>query len=139
MSKPILCLDFDGVLNSYISGWIEHDFIPDPPVQGAMQFLYEAQKHFTVKIYSSRSNSKYEGSGIRAMNTWIRYWAEKELSNEAPDYIRNAVLNAYCHNKEAWPQEKPAAFLTIDDRALTFTGTWPNLEDLKYFKPWNKK
>lgn len=137
--KPILCLDFDGVLHSYKSGWIEHDFIPDPPVPGAMQFLAEAIKHFDVKIYSSRSNSRYTG-GIRAMMTWVTYWARLELPNdEASGYAANAVINALSCNKEAWPQEKPPAFLTIDDRALTFDGTWPDIEFIKSFKPWNKK
>jgi len=30
MSKPILCLDFDGVIHSYSSGWKGADVIPDP-------------------------------------------------------------------------------------------------------------
>jgi len=38
-----------------------------------------------------------------------------------------------------WPTEKPAAMVTIDDRALTFDGTWPTIDVLKAFKPWNKK
>ncbi len=38
-----------------------------------------------------------------------------------------------------WPTHKPAAFVTIDDRALTFDGTWPDIGALKAFKPWNKK
>jgi hypothetical protein len=138
VSKPILCLDFDGVLHSYTSGWIEHDFIPDPPVAGAMEFLAEAIKHFDVKIFSSRSQKKYDG-GKRAMITWIRYWAKLQLPNYAPDFACNAVLNALCFNADAWPREKPPAFLTIDDRALTFTGEWPMIEDLLAFKPWNKK
>jgi hypothetical protein len=138
INKPILCLDFDGVLHSYSSGWIEHDFIPDPPVPGAMQFLAEAIQHFDVKIFSSRSNPKYEG-GIRAMITWTAYWARKQLTNEEPTYIANSVINALCHNKEAWPTTKPAAFLTIDDRALTFEGNWPSINELKSFKPWNKR
>jgi hypothetical protein len=137
MSKPILCLDFDGVIHSYTSGWVEHDFIPDPPVPGALEFIANAIKNFDVKIYSSRSASKYD-SGIRAMIIWLQYWAERELPNDAPDYMRNAVINALCHNMEAWPREKPPAFLTIDDRALTFDGTWPSIEALKAFKPWNK-
>lgn len=138
VKKPILVLDFDGVLHSYTSGWIEHDFIPDPPVPGAMQFLAEAVKHFNVQIYSSRSAAKYTG-GKRAMLVWIRYWAERELSNEEPDYAQNAVINALCHSSEAWPDEKPPAFLTIDDRALTFTGNWPSMDSLRNFKPWNKQ
>ena len=137
-NKPILCLDFDGVLHSYTSGWVEHDFIPDPPVPGAMQFLAEAIKHFNVQIYSSRSATKYEG-GRRAMITWIAYWVKKELPNTEPEYTANAVTNAICHNAEAWPTEKPPAFLTIDDRAIQFNGTWPDAENLKEFKPWNKR
>ena len=31
MPKPILCLDFDGVVHSYTSGWKGADVIPDPP------------------------------------------------------------------------------------------------------------
>ena len=139
MTKPILCLDFDGVIHSYTSGWIEHDFIPDPPVPGAMQFLADAVKHFDVKIYSSRSATKYSG-GIRAMMTWIQYWANRELPNSEEDgYMANSVINAICYNKDAWPTEKPPAFLTIDDRAIQFNGTWPDIQALLQFKPWNKR
>ena len=38
-----------------------------------------------------------------------------------------------------FPTEKPPAFLTLDDRALTFDGTWPDITTLQEFKPWNKK
>ena len=38
-----------------------------------------------------------------------------------------------------WPTEKPPALVTIDDRAITFTGEWPSIETLLKFKPWNKR
>ena len=66
--KPILCLDFDGVIHSYTSGWQGARSIPDMPVLGALEFIVEALNHFQVCIYSSRS--RYLG-GKRAMKRWL--------------------------------------------------------------------
>ena len=52
--KPILSLDFDGVIHSYTSGWQGPRTIPDAPVPGALRFLIEAQRRFQVAIFSSR-------------------------------------------------------------------------------------
>ncbi len=38
-----------------------------------------------------------------------------------------------------FPLFKPPATVTIDDRALTFDGTWPDLQTLREFTPWNKR
>ena len=70
MSKPILCVDFDGVIHSYASGWKGADAIPDPPVPGAMEFLREALRHFRVSIFSSRSN---QPGGIAAMQARLEH------------------------------------------------------------------
>lgn len=137
MSKPILCMDFDGVIHSYKSGWVAADFIPDEPVPGAFAFLREALKNFEVVIFSSRS---HQSGGVRAMQLWFEFWARRELPNdEASGYAANAVINGIAWRKEAWPVEKPPAFISIDDRGLLFTGEWPNVTDLLAFKPWNKK
>jgi hypothetical protein len=133
-AKPILCLDFDGVLHSYVSGWKGAHFIPDPPVPGAMAFLIEAVKHFNVAIFSSRSNQE---GGILAMRSWIDYWLDKEFGwNKGPDAFEGANS---VRNSVTYPTEKPAAMIAIDDRAITFTGEWPSIESLLSFKPWNKK
>lgn len=137
MSKPILCLDFDGVIHSYTSGWKGACTIPDPPVDGAFEFIEQALEHFNVQIFSSRT-SQFEthDSGLQKryaigeMKTWFKEWAIEKLG-----LTRGTGVCALV----SWPIEKPAAFVTIDDRAITFTGIWPDIEMLKTFKPWNKK
>jgi hypothetical protein len=132
MNKPILCLDFDGVIHSYSSGWKGADVIPDPPVDGAMRFIWDATEHFRVAIYSSRSG---QSGGIKAMKNWLArhfktsFWVADDDRTERDDKLAEIE----------WPTEKPAAMVTIDDRALTFTGTWPTMKSLKEFKPWNKR
>ncbi len=131
MNKPILCLDFDGVIHSYTSGWKGADVIPDPPVPGAIEFLLTALDHFTVVIYSSRSGQR---GGIDAMVAWLKQHAPDSWDDDA---YHDPTFRGLCNIDFAG--EKPAAFLTIDDRAICFDGTWPTIESLKEFKPWNKK
>jgi len=128
--KPILCLDFDGVIHSYTSGWQGADVIPDPPVPGALAFIVDATEHFTVAIFSSRSG---QPGGLAAMQQWLGYWSV-DPEHGMPNYFDHAAWSAI-----QWPTEKPPAFLTIDDRAITFTGEWPTMGALRAFKPWNKK
>lgn len=127
--KPILCLDFDGVMHEYKSPWTSINHVSDGPVEGLFEFLYDASRVFDVCVFSSRSAHP---SGIEAMKTWLELhameWAFKNNDGRIEPVIKSI----------RWPEKKPAAFLTIDDRALTFTGDWPNPHDLLNFKPWNK-
>lgn len=130
MSKPILCVDFDGVINGYQSGWKGADQIPDPPVPGAISWLLKAQDYFDIQIYSSRSS---QTGGIIAMQNY--------LMNHAIHVFGDIDDAAVFMSEIKFPTQKPAAFLTIDDRAICFDGDWSKLdpEILKEFKPWNKK
>lgn len=127
MIKPILCLDFDGVIHSYTSGWKGADVIPDPIVEGTISFMLRALEHFRVAVFSSRSNQR---GGIAAMQAYLK--------EQAGNCWYDSPAGPGLENVE-WPTEKPAAFLTIDDRALTFDGTWCDPKTLLDFKPWNKR
>lgn len=143
--KPILCLDFDGVIHSYSSGWKGASVIPDPPVPGALQFIRDAVEEFDVQIFSSRS---HQWGGKRAMKRWLldhyrkMYWTvadvefvsftHADIYDDARDWAAEIVGCIY------FPWFKPPATVTIDDRAITFTGSWPALSNLHAFKPWNK-
>lgn len=124
--KPILCLDFDGVIHSYSSRWQGADVIPDGPVEGAFAFMLGALDHFDVVIFSSRSN---QPGGIKAMQRWLKEHAGNcwHESPAGPGLEEVRFVN-----------EKPPAMVTLDDRAITFTGQWPALSALKEFRPWNK-
>lgn len=128
MRKPILCVDFDGVIHSYSSGWKGIDMIPDPPVPGALEWLVNAIADFDVQIFSSRSA---ERKGQLAMKQWLYKWlVEKGCSQEILSLVMKALK---------FPSTKPPAFVSIDDRAILFTGTFPTSEELLAFKPWYQK
>ena len=38
-----------------------------------------------------------------------------------------------------FPKDKPKSHFFIDDRAFRFEGTFPTMEDIRVFKPWNKR
>ena len=116
--KPILLVDFDGVIHSYTSGWQGANVISDPPNRGARDFLAAAVDHFHVNVYSSRT--RQEG-GLQAMQAWCR----KHFGDELVDRM-------------FFPEQKPAAFLTIDDRCICFNGNWPTVQAMLDFQPWYK-
>lgn len=129
MKKPILCIDFDGVIHSYTSWRKGADVVSDPPTAGAMRFIWDAAAHFAISILSSRSG---QPGGKRAMRKWLtqnfrEYWAVDRTT--ADDIL--AEID--------WPDQKPPAMVTIDDRAICFDGIWPTVEDLLRFRPWNKR
>lgn len=125
MGNPILVLDFDGVIHAYDKPWAGATVIPDGPVAGAFDFIKVAVLYFDVQIYSSRSK---EPGGIEAMKDWFAMQVEPGF-RDRPAWV----------DQISFPTAKPAAFLTIDDRALTFDGTWPTMDRLLAFKPWNKR
>lgn len=157
MNKPTLCLDFDGVIHSYTSGWKGAHVIPDPPVPGAIDFIQRARERFQVVILSSRSHQHEPGSlmgGEEAMGrylvahgippSWIRASPEAASRGMAGSEGMDWHFAAFGHverveNPIRFVREKPPALVTIDDRAITFTGEWPSVESLLTFKPWNKR
>ena len=127
MRKPILCLDFDGVCHAYTSGWQGADVIPDEAVPGLFEFLEEASGYFNIQVFSSRS---HQPGGIEAMQAWF----DKQYKLWLGDKWKGDEILPI-----TFPTEKPSALVTLDDRAITFTGQWPDMALLRKFKPWYKE
>lgn len=114
ITKLTLCIDFDGVIHSYSKGW-QDGSIYDAPVPGALDFIKEALKHFKVVIYSTRASTQ---SG--------------QL-----DILNYLIDHKFPSNTLEITDKKPIAFLTIDDRAILFTGKFPSIQEIIDFKTWN--
>lgn len=115
--KPTIIFDFDGVINSYTSGWLGRaDMIPDPPVPGIKAAIDEIRKNFRVVVVSSRCSHP---DGIKA----IKFWLQK-----------------YGITVDDIQANKPPAHITVDDRAITFDGHPETLvSKINEFQVWNKR
>jgi len=58
--KPILCLDFDGVIHQMpLTGFVDFHVIDGPVIPGVNEFIHRAMlAGFEVHVFSSRSRSR---------------------------------------------------------------------------------
>lgn len=120
-TKKTVVVDFDGVIHAYTSGWKGATVISDPPVAGAIAWLGQAADRFQLAVWSARSREK---GGIEAMREWL-------TSNGLPAEVLAQI---------AFPKGgKPAAHVYLDDRAISFEGTFPALDVLEAFEPWHRR
>lgn len=120
--KKIIYVDFDGVLNSYQTKFDQNNptHLPDPPVAGAIEWLSRASEKFDIVIFTCRMlHPETEAA--------LHHWFFKHgLPNHVIDHL-------------AFSCTKRGSEVYIDDRAWRFEGTFPDLEELENFKPWNKR
>ena len=123
MSRKTVCLDFDGVLNTY-DGWRGEDELFEPR-PGAVEFVHALRERgYTVAIHSTRD--------LDRITNWLldhgfpapvrMCWANPDLSEGAGVVV--------C-------RQKPPAVAYIDDRAIRFRGDYGEvLRELEDFQPY---
>lgn len=112
MNKPTICVDFDGVLNTY-KGWNGTDNLYQPR-NGVHEFLCKLNKEYQVIIFTTRNEGR----------VW-RWLFEYGLT----DYIEDVTSH------------KIGAIAYIDDRGIRFNGDYnETLKELKNFQThWEKE
>jgi hypothetical protein len=114
--KPTICIDFDGVINSYKSGYgpdYKVDRIPDGPVKGTREAIKVLREEYRVVVQSTRCA---EPEGKQAIIEWL---AKYDI--EVDEIVTH----------------KPPAIVYVDDRAIQFRGSWDTaLEEINEFEHW---
>lgn len=110
--KPVVCVDFDGVLHLYSRGWYDGT-VYDDPVPGAREGIEALRHKYTVVILSARAGTPEGFSDIQ-------HWLDKhEIEVDAVTAI------------------KPPAKMYLDDHAIPFKGDWEQaIEDIAAHKGW---
>lgn len=112
--KKTVCVDFDGVLNTY-TGWQgEHELFM--PREGAEKFLDELSRKFDVHIFTTRSRD--------SVQTWLQKY-------DLQKYISTVT------------SKKEPALAYVDDRAIPFLGSFnailTQLVDTEFKTHWEMK
>ncbi len=130
--KPTICIDFDGVIHSYEKGW-QDGVIYGEVVPGFFEWVERVRNQFKLVIYSSRSK---DDAGVTAMAMWLHEKRNQWIKAGGRRDPVETLTMEFAH-------EKPAAWLTIDDRAIRFTGDWNDpllsADAMRAFKPWNTR
>jgi len=98
--RSTVCLDFDGVLHAYTSGWRGIATIADEPVHGAARAVAKLRERYRVVVHSARCRTE---EGRTAISHWL---------------ARHSIeVDEVC-------EHKPPAIVYLDDRGVRFTGDW---------------
>ena len=147
-----ICIDFDGVLHSFVTGWKGPSRIEDLPIPGAMQFLgMLVQQGYQPVIFSVQRSSTF--SGRNAMKAWVfdtmydecykippgtpmHDWRWRIINGfTSEDSFDVQVFNAIKRfiKKLQFPKHLPACYAAVSTRAIHFDGEFPTVEQLKTF------
>ncbi len=116
-SRYTIAVDFDGVLHSYVTPWIDATTIPDPPVEGAIEWLNGIARQFDVVILTTRGKTD---AARQAVCGWLRKHGYEGTFPEVTD-------------------RKVPALVYVDDRGWRFEGSnFPTADEVHQARPWNK-
>jgi len=103
--KRTICLDFDGVCNTYI-GWKgeEELYSPQPGLEQFIKAIIATDRR--VAIFSTRTPERLEA--------WFLHWLPSLV-----DAIRTQDI--------IFPPRKPPADCYVDDRAIRFNGSFEDI------------
>ena len=132
--KYTIGVDYHGVLCRYRDGkhWEADKISPDIPNEGAISWLLEASKSFHVAVTCARAALKPEVVG--ELCEWL---VRHGIPRECLTLVEPSPM---VRSQRIWVARfKPRCWLYIDDRAYCFEGTFPSVNEIERFRPWNRR
>lgn len=128
--KLTISVDFDGAIHSHRFGWQGGEIL-GRVVPGFFEWLESATRTFSIVIYSATPRTQ---QGVTEMRRWLtakyKEWLQEQDRKDIPLSAHDVVFT----------NEKPAAWLSIDDRAIRFEGNWKDpeldIEAMRNFQSW---
>jgi len=111
-TRPLVCVDLDGVLNTF-DAWVAPEFF-HPPRPGAREFLQRLHESgYRICVFTCR------------WWEWVQSWLEQ---NGMAEFVESVT------------DKKPPADVYVDDRAVCFTGDYGDtFERILRFRPfWDR-
>ena len=121
----ILAADFNGVIHDHQgkAGFCEAG---SPEIPGAITWLKEISETYDVFLVSA---SFSKAPFVVAARAWLEAkGVPRPWLTPVPVGRSRITLTPF----------KPACVMFIDDRGFQFVGTFPTLEAIQAFKPWNR-
>lgn len=124
-----IALDWDGCIDSYVSGHKERpDIFNDPPVPGAIAWLTEVILAGKLIVINSTRLEHHDDVLAHEIATAMKTYL-----------IKNGCPPDVAHALHFWSEEgKPRARVYIDDRGYRFEGTFPSVAELDGLDVWNR-
>ena len=110
MNKPIIAVDFDGVIHRYSKGWFDGSIYDTPKdnVEIALQWFLD--EGYEVVIFTTRADDRIIDGKL-----------QKSQYDEVVEYLKKYNIP---YSRVHQGIGKPLYKLLIDDNAIRFTGSW---------------
>jgi hypothetical protein len=119
--EKTIAIDFDGVINSYKSGWKGPTETDEPVLSAAESISSLFNRGYKLIIFSTRASTP---EGVETIREYLRKHTENDL-------LVNSIEIT---------DRKPISDVYIDDRAISFTGDWEDtLKKIDDFEPWTEQ
>ena len=141
--RQTIAVDFDGVIHSYTTPWTKAHEIHDPPVDGAIEWMWDTLNGLRQPSPSGGLADPSGGWDVVIVSTRARTWrgrlAMRSWLRSHAGNLWHEVMGARGIESVRVTATKVQALVYIDDRAVRFEGRFVPAAEWASQRPWNRR